>query len=93
MEDVPLIFFSYCDLISVVLTCLVGLHTVAQPETHFKTGRHIRMTPLYPRLREMGAVFRDLIGFERASHYDNYETNIGNCEPCLGVVHRNPIIS
>ncbi|KAB0792639.1 hypothetical protein PPYR_14600 [Photinus pyralis] len=51
-----------------------GLHYALQyPFSEFKTSRNLRMSPIYPKLMEAGAVFGQLMGYERPSWFDrNY---------------------
>ncbi|KAK4872557.1 hypothetical protein RN001_014586 [Aquatica leii] len=44
------------------------------PFLEFKTSRNLRMSPIYPKLREAGAVFGQLMGYERPNWFDrNYD--------------------
>ena len=43
------------------------------PFNEFRSGRKLRMSPLYARLRDAGAVFGQVMGFERASWYESEE--------------------
>ncbi|XP_045462429.1 pyruvate dehydrogenase phosphatase regulatory subunit, mitochondrial isoform X1 [Harmonia axyridis] len=50
------------------------------PFHEFVTGRNLRMSPVYPKLREAGAVFGQTMGYERPtwfeeSHSDEYSSN------------------
>jgi pyruvate dehydrogenase phosphatase regulatory subunit len=40
------------------------------PFHEFKTGRNLRMSPIYPKLREAGAVFGQVMGYERPAWFD-----------------------
>lgn len=40
------------------------------PFHEFKTGRNLRMSPIFPALKEQGAVFGQTMGYERASYFD-----------------------
>jgi len=53
---------------------LLGLHYgIIYPFHEFKTGRNLRMSPIYPKLREAGAVFGQVMGYERPTWFDpNY---------------------
>lgn len=57
-----------------------GLHYGLQyPHQEFQTGRNLRMSPIYPKLREAGAVFGQVMGYERPTWFEeNYiETDYG----------------
>lgn len=48
-----------------------GLHYgMNYPFHEFQTGRNLRMSPVYPKLREAGAVFGQVMGYERPSWFD-----------------------
>jgi pyruvate dehydrogenase phosphatase regulatory subunit len=50
---------------------LPGLHYgLIYPFHEFKTGRNLRMSPIYPKLREAGAVFGQVMGYERPTWFD-----------------------
>lgn len=40
------------------------------PLMEFETGRRLRMSPIYPRLRDAGAMFGQTMGYERPGYYD-----------------------
>ena len=47
-----------------------GMHYALQyPHLEFKTGRNLRMSPIYPKLRDAGAVFGQVMGYERPSWF------------------------
>ncbi|XP_033223647.1 pyruvate dehydrogenase phosphatase regulatory subunit, mitochondrial [Belonocnema kinseyi] len=47
-----------------------GMHYGLQyPHHEFKTGRNLRMSPIYPKLKEAGAVFGQVMGYERPSWF------------------------
>ncbi|KAL1131009.1 hypothetical protein AAG570_012247 [Ranatra chinensis] len=47
-----------------------GLHyDLIYPFQEFKTGRNLRMSPIYPKLREAGAVFGQVMGYERPAWF------------------------
>ncbi|XP_076241185.1 pyruvate dehydrogenase phosphatase regulatory subunit, mitochondrial isoform X2 [Calliopsis andreniformis] len=47
-----------------------GMHYALQyPHQEFKTGRNLRMSPIYPKLREAGAVFGQVMGYERPTWF------------------------
>ncbi|XP_013105604.2 pyruvate dehydrogenase phosphatase regulatory subunit, mitochondrial [Stomoxys calcitrans] len=45
-------------------------YQIAYPFDEFKTGRNLRMSPIYPALKEAGAVFGQTMGYERPSYFD-----------------------
>ncbi|XP_043248408.1 pyruvate dehydrogenase phosphatase regulatory subunit, mitochondrial [Colletes gigas] len=48
-----------------------GMHYGLQyPHHEFKTGRNLRMSPIYPKLREAGAIFGQVMGYERPTWFD-----------------------
>ncbi|XP_073975671.1 pyruvate dehydrogenase phosphatase regulatory subunit, mitochondrial isoform X2 [Rhodnius prolixus] len=48
-----------------------GLHYgLMYPMNEFKTGRNLRMSPIYPKLREAGAVFGQVMGYERPAWFE-----------------------
>ncbi|XP_051163188.1 pyruvate dehydrogenase phosphatase regulatory subunit, mitochondrial [Leptopilina boulardi] len=48
-----------------------GLHYGLQyPHQEFQTGRNLRMSPIYPKLREAGAVFGQVMGYERPTWFE-----------------------
>jgi pyruvate dehydrogenase phosphatase regulatory subunit len=50
---------------------LSGLHYgIIYPFHEFQTGRNLRMSPIYPKLREAGAVFGQVMGYERPTWFD-----------------------
>lgn len=50
---------------------LLGRHYSLQyPNKEFITGRNLRMSPIYPKLKEAGAVFEQVMGYERPSWFD-----------------------
>ncbi|KAK9499297.1 hypothetical protein O3M35_002353 [Rhynocoris fuscipes] len=40
------------------------------PFHEFKTGRNLRMSPIYPKLKEAGAVFGQVMGYERPAWFE-----------------------
>ncbi|KAF5286680.1 hypothetical protein FQA39_LY16163 [Lamprigera yunnana] len=52
-----------------------GLHySIQYPSVEFKTSRNLRMSPIYPKLNEAGAVFGQVMGYERPTWFDkNYD--------------------
>ncbi|XP_046389566.1 pyruvate dehydrogenase phosphatase regulatory subunit, mitochondrial [Ischnura elegans] len=54
-----------------------GIHyRIAYPFWEFKTGRNLRMSPIYPNLKEAGAVFGQVMGYERPSWFDLSEDEV-----------------
>lgn len=48
-----------------------GMHYgLSYPFHEFSTGRNLRMSPVYPKLREAGAVFGQVMGYERPTWFD-----------------------
>ncbi|CAH1102942.1 unnamed protein product [Psylliodes chrysocephalus] len=48
-----------------------GLHYgLIYPFHEFQTGRNLRMSPVYPKLLEAGAVFGQVMGYERPTWFD-----------------------
>lgn len=45
-------------------------HGLIYPFHEYKTGRNLRMSPIYPKLREAGAVFGQVMGYERPTHFE-----------------------
>lgn len=43
------------------------------PAYEFQTGRNLRMSPVYPKLREAGAVFGQVMGYERPTWFDRQQ--------------------
>ncbi|CAB0020419.1 unnamed protein product [Nesidiocoris tenuis] len=54
-----------------------GLHYgLMYPMHEYRTGRNLRMSPIYPKLKEAGAVFGQVMGYERPTWFqptDVYE--------------------
>ena len=48
-----------------------GVHfQLPYPFTEFRTGRRLRISPVFPRLKKAGAVFAQTMGYERAAYYE-----------------------
>lgn len=48
-----------------------GTHYGLQyPHNEFKSGRNLRMSPIYPKLRQAGAVFGQVMGYERPTWFE-----------------------
>lgn len=48
-----------------------GMHYgLIYPHHEFRTGRNLRMSPVYPKLWEAGAVFGQVMGYERPTWFD-----------------------
>lgn len=45
-------------------------YKIEYPFEEFKTGRNLRMSPIYPSLLEAGAVFGQTMGYERPCYFD-----------------------
>ncbi|XP_048507943.1 pyruvate dehydrogenase phosphatase regulatory subunit, mitochondrial isoform X2 [Athalia rosae] len=53
-----------------------GMHYALQyPQHEFQTGRNLRMSPIYPKLREAGAVFGQVMGYERPTWFQPADDN------------------
>ncbi|XP_018566910.1 pyruvate dehydrogenase phosphatase regulatory subunit, mitochondrial [Anoplophora glabripennis] len=53
------------------VTEVPGLHYgLTYPFHEFQTSRNLRMSPVYPKLREAGAVFGQVMGYERPTWFD-----------------------
>lgn len=51
--------------------CDAGLHyAIPYPHREFETGRQLRMSPIYPKLKEAGGVFGQVMGYERPNWFD-----------------------
>ncbi|KAK7070590.1 hypothetical protein SK128_018438 [Halocaridina rubra] len=49
-----------------------GLHySIGYPFADFTTGRCLRMSPIFPKLKAAGAVFGQVMGYERPSYFDS----------------------
>ena len=58
-------------MLSILMFCMaLGHHSSAAPHTQYKTGRRLRTSPLYTRLKQADAVFEQIMGFERPVWYD-----------------------
>ena len=49
------------------------LYTIPYPFQEFRTGRAQRTTPIFPRLRDYGARFNQVMGYERAMYFKKEE--------------------
>ena len=48
-----------------------GVHyQLPYPLAEFRTGRRLRVSPVFPRLKAAGAVFSQSMGYERAAYYE-----------------------
>ncbi|XP_074097569.1 pyruvate dehydrogenase phosphatase regulatory subunit, mitochondrial [Cotesia typhae] len=45
-------------------------YALQYPHHEYKTGRNLRMSPIYPKLKEAGAVFGQVMGYERPSWFE-----------------------
>ncbi|XP_042241378.1 pyruvate dehydrogenase phosphatase regulatory subunit, mitochondrial-like [Homarus americanus] len=51
-----------------------GIHySIAYPFADFTTGRCLRMSPIFPKLKAAGAVFGQVMGYERPSYFQPKE--------------------
>ncbi len=48
----------------------LGFHSLPLPEAQYARGRNLRSSPLYTRLQHAGAIFQEIMGFERPIWYD-----------------------
>lgn len=57
-----------------------GLHYgINYPLQEFSTGRNLRMSPVYPKLKEAGAIFGQVMGYERPTWFNpNQEEGMCN---------------
>lgn len=57
------------------VTEIPGLHYgINYPLLELKTGRKLRMSPVYPKLREAGAIFGQVMGYERPAWFEDPQT-------------------
>lgn len=70
-----------------------GMHYgIHYPFHEFKTGRKLRMSPIYPKLKDAGAVFGQVMGYERPSYFDPDNTVQSDmCGPVHGYQKRKAI--
>ncbi|KAJ2954097.1 hypothetical protein O0L34_g2314 [Tuta absoluta] len=55
-----------------------GIHYgLPYPFPEFKTGRKLRMSPIFPSLRDNGAVFGQVMGYERPTWFDPVDKSRG----------------
>ncbi|XP_073832377.1 pyruvate dehydrogenase phosphatase regulatory subunit, mitochondrial [Musca autumnalis] len=48
-------------------------YQINYPFDEFKTGRNLRMSPIYPSFKEAGAVFGQSMGYERPNYFDQHD--------------------
>ncbi|XP_050517976.1 pyruvate dehydrogenase phosphatase regulatory subunit, mitochondrial [Diabrotica virgifera virgifera] len=54
-----------------------GLHYgLIYPFHEFETGRNLRMSPVYPKFREIGAVFGQVMGYERPTWFNAEQARV-----------------
>ncbi|XP_072399696.1 pyruvate dehydrogenase phosphatase regulatory subunit, mitochondrial isoform X3 [Diabrotica undecimpunctata] len=54
-----------------------GLHYgLVYPFHEFETGRNLRMSPVYPKFREIGAVFGQVMGYERPTWFEAEQSGV-----------------
>ncbi|XP_011309065.1 pyruvate dehydrogenase phosphatase regulatory subunit, mitochondrial [Fopius arisanus] len=51
-------------------------YALQYPHMEFKTGRNLRMSPIYSKLKEAGAVFGQVMGYERPSWFQLDENDV-----------------
>ncbi|XP_063987636.1 pyruvate dehydrogenase phosphatase regulatory subunit, mitochondrial [Diachasmimorpha longicaudata] len=51
-------------------------YALQYPHMEFKTGRNLRMSPIYSKLKEAGGVFGQVMGYERPSWFQRDENNM-----------------
>lgn len=49
---------------------------IQYPFPEYETGRKLRMSPIFPVLQEAGAVFGQLMGYERPNYFDKSEDHL-----------------
>ncbi|CAN8002088.1 unnamed protein product, partial [Ixodes hexagonus] len=70
-----------------------GLHyKLCYPFGEFETGRDLRMSPIYPRLKLAGAVFGQTMGYERPHYYTSSDPQLtpGEAPPKVEVYGKPP---
>jgi len=51
-------------------------YALPYPFYEFKTGRNLRMSPIFPALKDAGAIFSQVMGYERPTWFDkSLQTN------------------
>ncbi|CAH1780294.1 unnamed protein product [Owenia fusiformis] len=61
------------------------------PFYDFKTARNVRVTPVFPRTQAAGAVFQEVVGFERALYFPRFHTHWITDDPDQDAIsHINP---
>lgn len=48
-------------------------YNIPYPFDEYETGRNLRMSPIYPAMKEAGAVFGQTMGYERPCYFDTQE--------------------
>lgn len=61
------------------------------PFDEFQTGRNLRMSPIYPQLKEAGAVFGQSMGYERPNYFDTNDKQ-GTSSICKCISGTNPLL-
>lgn len=56
---------------------------ITYPFHEFKTGRNLRMSPMYPVLKEQGAIFGQTMGYERPNYFDKTAKGLINEETTM----------
>ncbi|XP_037935094.1 pyruvate dehydrogenase phosphatase regulatory subunit, mitochondrial [Teleopsis dalmanni] len=62
---------------------------VNYPFDEFQTGRNLRMSPIYPALKEAGAVFGQTMGYERPNYFDVNDKTDEFGIPRFRIAHTN----
>lgn len=67
-----------------------GLHyRMSFPFKEYKTGRKLRMSPIFPALKEAGAVFGQVMGYERPAWFDKENCLDENGVPKFRIAETN----
>ena len=65
-----IIIYTTTLLTVVAITATTGVHyNIAYPFPDFESARGLRMSPIFPRMREHGAVFGQVMGYERPCYF------------------------
>lgn len=60
---------------------IAGVHYgLPYPFHEFETGRNLRLSPIYPTLRDNGAVFGQVMGYERPTWFETIGQYTQLCE-------------
>jgi pyruvate dehydrogenase phosphatase regulatory subunit len=59
-----------------------GMHyAINYPFFEYKTGRNLRMSPIFPALKEAGGVFGQVMGYERPAWFDKNNSSSAKGSP------------